>query len=670
MLTSLYNLASSALKNAQVSINNASNNIANADTEGYQRTEAAYETSYSISIYGLSVGTGANITSIISLKDQFVEAQYLDASADLNRESAALTYLNQLDSLLNQAEGGLSETLTDFFDAWNALTTDPDSLSAREDLLGIAETLVYALNSTADGLETMEAAINTEIEDAVSSANQLIADIAVANASIAASPDNNQLISDRDQMIRELNAIIGVQTIEQENGMVTILTDEGYSLVDGTETHSLVYGDATATSALVRASDYDGELAYSGTSSEEVLLKFVSSGADGTAQFKASLDGGKTWITDENGETMLYIAGDEAAPVEIAGIEIWFEGGSADHAVGDTYTIVPKSGLYWEKSDGSLVNITPMTDSSGTAVNGRTSGGSLAGLFNVRDDVVTPTLDSLNDLSESIIWEVNAVHSTGAGLDHHETLTGSYTVEDSGALLSNSGLHFADNVTAGDFSLVTYDSDGNVSTSAIISFDPATDSLDDLMAEINTAFGGELTASINASGQFVLSAGSDTGFEIASDSTGLMAALGVNTFFSGIDADTIAIASAVAEDTSRINAGAVGSDGLVSSGNNDIATLLAALSDSKVGVGDKNTSLTSYLASLVAGVGAAASSAELKLTYAQTSVDYYYQQQASASEVNVDEELINLLKYQQAFKAAAEIMTVTRTMMDTVLDIV
>ncbi|MBU4245404.1 MAG: flagellar biosynthesis protein FlgK, partial [Proteobacteria bacterium] len=197
-----------------------------------------------------------------------------------------------------------------------------------------------------------------------------------------------------------------------------------------------------------------------------------------------------------------------------------------------------------------------------------------------------------------------------------------------------------------------------------------TDSLDDLMAEINTAFGGELTASINASGQFVLSAGSDTGFEIASDSTGLMAALGVNTFFSGIDADTIAIASAVAEDTSRINAGAVGSDGLVSSGNNDIATLLAALSDSKVGVGDKNTSLTSYLASLVAGVGAAASSAELKLTYAQTSVDYYYQQQASASEVNVDEELINLLKYQQAFKAAAEIMTVTRTMMDTVLDIV
>ncbi|MCG2732001.1 flagellar hook-associated protein FlgK, partial [Pseudodesulfovibrio aespoeensis] len=239
MLTSLYNLASSALKNAQVSINNASNNIANADTEGYQRTEAAYETSYSISIYGLSVGTGANITSIISLKDQFVEAQYLDASADLNRESAALTYLNQLDSLLNQAEGGLSETLTDFFDAWNALTTDPDSLSAREDLLGIAETLVYALNSTADGLETMEAAINTEIEDAVSSANQLIADIAVANASIAASPDNNQLISDRDQMIRELNAIIGVQTIEHEYGLVTLLTDEGFSLMDGTETHSL-----------------------------------------------------------------------------------------------------------------------------------------------------------------------------------------------------------------------------------------------------------------------------------------------------------------------------------------------------------------------------------------------------------------------------------------------
>jgi flagellar hook-associated protein 1 FlgK len=671
MLSSLYSLAANALKNAQVSVNNAANNIANADTEGYQRTDTVYETSYSITTYGLTVGTGADVTAIVSLMDEFVEAQYLDASADLNRENAALDYLNQLDELLNQAdEDGLSDILSDFFDAWNELTTDPDSSSAREALLGSAETLTYALNSAAEQIESMVEAVNDEIQDAVSSANELIDSIAEANAAIAANPDDTTLISDRDLMVRELNAIIGVETIEQENGMVTILTEEGYTLVDGTETHSLVYTGARTTESLMRSSDYDGEIAYSGTSSEELLIEFVTSGTDGTAQFKVSLDGGETWIEDENGDTMLYTAGDADSAVEIEGIEIWFEDGTTEHTVGDTYTIVPKSGLYYEKSDGSLVNITPLTDESGDYVSGRTADGTLAGLFTARDDSIVPTLDELDELSEALIWEVNSVHATGAGLESHESLTGSYEVEDSSALLSNSGLYFADKLEAGEFELFTYDSDGNVSTSAIIAYDPATDSLDDLINDINLAFGGELTASVNSDGNFVLSAASDMTFEIGSDTTNLMAALGVNTFFSGTDSGTITVDSSIATDASHINAGTLSDDGTMSSGSNDIATVIAELSGETVTVGGQSTSLSSYLASLVAGVGADAASTELKLTYAQTSADYYYNQQASASEVNVDEELIDLTKYQQAYQAAAEIITVTREMMDTVLDMV
>jgi flagellar hook-associated protein 1 FlgK len=69
-------------------------------------------------------------------------------------------------------------------------------------------------------------------------------------------------------------------------------------------------------------------------------------------------------------------------------------------------------------------------------------------------------------------------------------------------------------------------------------------------------------------------------------------------------------------------------------------------------------------------VGSAASAAELQQTYAQTSAEYLYDQQASASEVNVDEELIELTKQQQAYQAAAEIISVTREMMETILDLV
>jgi flagellar hook-associated protein 1 FlgK len=669
MINNLYNIGKTALQNAQVSVNNASNNIANADTTGYQRTSVVYESSSSITSLGLTVGTGADVTAIQSEWDKFVETQYLDAVADLATQTSALDYLDQLDSLLNQSDGGLSDVMEEFFDAWNELVTDPDSLSAREDLLGQTETLVYALNSTSSTLDTMVETINADIEDQVDEANQLISDLAQANAAIAANPDDNQAVSDRDQMIRELDAIIGVDVIYQSDNTVTILTEEGYTLVDGTDTHDLVYADTGVTESLVRDSDYDGTLNYSGESGEELLIEFVSSGADGTARFKVSTDGGNTWLTDDNGDTMLYTADGADGSVEIEGITIWFEDGTTDHAEGDRYTVMAKSGLYWESGDGSLKNITPLTDDSGDSVSGRTESGSLAGLFTVRDDTVYDTISSLDDLAESIIWEVNSAHSQGAGLEHHTSLSASYSVDDSSAMLSDSGLAFADNIEAGELTLVTYDADGDVSTTAILSIDPAADSLDDVAADINAAFGTELTATVT-DGQLILSSGTDMEFEVAGDTSGILAALGLNTYFTGTDAGTIGIDDYVTTDTSHLNTGSVGEDGLVATGSNDVATILAGLGDETVTVGGTETTLTSALAALVASVGSAASAAELQQTYAQTSVDYLYEQQASTTEVNVDEELVNLTKYQQAYEAAAQIISVTREMMDTVLDMV
>lgn len=671
MLSSLYNLGLSALQNAQTSVDNASNNIANANTSGYQKTTTEYESSSSIIINGLTVGTGADITAITSSRDQFVETQYLDASADLANENAALEYLYQLDSLFNQSDDtGLGAILEEYSSAWSDLATDPDSESAREALLGYASTLIYTLNSTAEELETMEATINSEIQSQITDANTLIDDIAEANAQILANPDDTTAISARDENIRTLNELIGVTVINEEDGQVTILTEEGYSLVDGTETHHLAYGSARATESLTRASDYTGDIEYSGNSSEEYLIEFVSSGTDGTAQFKVSLDGGETWLEDEDGNTAIYTAGDEDSSVEIEGLEIWFENGAGDHAVGDRYTIVPKTGLYWEASDGSQVNITPMTDDSDQNVSGRTSGGSLAGLFLVRDDSLADASEQLDELTEALIWETNVEHSQGAGLEQHTGLTGSYSVDDSSAMLSNCGYDFEDNIQAGEIELISYDDDGEVATTAVITVDPATQSLDDIVAGINTAFSGELVASVNSDGQLVLSAGTDMTFEIGEDTSNLLAAAGVNTFFTGTDATTIAVDSYVTTDASHLNAGVVNDDGSVSSGNNDIATAMATLTTDSVTVGNDITTISSALSALVSEVGADAAATELNATYSSTSAQYYYDQQASASEVSIDEELIDLTKYQQAYQAAAEIITITRSMMDTILDMV
>lgn len=676
MINTIYNTALSALQNAQVSLANVSNNIANADTEGYQRTTTNCSTNSSITVYGITVGTGANVESITSEWNKYVEAQYLDSSAELSRQNAALEYASQLDSLWNQDEDtGLSVTLSEFWDAWNDLASDPTSTSAREALLGAEETLASSINEAADQLESMVDTINSEISDQVDDANELIDAIAEANAYIAANSDDTTAVSDRDQLIRNLNELIGVDTIEQDDGTVTVLTEEGYTLVDGTSTHHLVYAESRSTESLLRDSSYEGGIQFSGSSSEEVLIEFVTSGADGAAQYKVSLDGGETWLTDDDGETMLYTADGEDNSVEIEGVTIWFESTSGEHSVGDRYTVVAKSGLYWEGGDGSLVNITPMTDASGDDVSGRTSGGSLAGLFLARDDVAVPTLDPLNDLAESLVWEVNSLSSQGAGLEANTSLVGTYSVEDTTAALSNCGLTYGDKIEAGSLEMVLYDADGTVTTTAIIDIEPS-DSLQNVVDAINSnaSLGGGLTASINTDGQLVLTAADDTTFEIVSDTSNLLAALGMNSFFDGTDADTISVCDSIAEDSSTINAGVLGDDYLLASGNNDIASGIVDLAETKVSIGGGQSATTStlgnYLAAMVSTIGSAANSYETLAETAEVCADYYSDQQASTAEVNVDEELVDLTKYQQAYQAAAKMIEISKEMMETVLDLI
>lgn len=675
MLSNALSIGQKAVANAQVSINTTSNNIANAETEGYQRADAVYDSSSNINAYGTSLGTGADIVSIQANWDSFVETQYLAASADLSSSNAIYEYLSQMDSLFNQSdEEGLAAAQDEFLSAWSDLSTYPDSLAEREALLGEAGSLVYSLNSTASELNSMADTVESEIIDQVASANELIESIAIMNEQIAANSDNYELVASRDQAIRELDELIGVEVISSSDGQTKIYTESGQPLVEGSETHNIVYSGAKSSESLQPGSAYDGELEFTGTSSEEILIEFVSSGADGTAQFKVSLDGGQTWEKDGNGNTVLYTAGDEDSSVSVAGVEIYFSGGTTDHTAGDRYSIVPKTGLYWESDSGSRVNITPMTDSSGDDVNNRTSGGSIAGLFKVRDDYIEPILDDLDDYTSALIWEVNSVHSQGAGLEAHTAVEGTYGVDDQTAALSGSGYTFQDKIESGEFTIYTYDSDGNPASNATITIDPSVDSLDDVVADINAAFAGTLTASVNTDGELEIQAATGTGFEFGEDSSGFLACAGINTFFEGSSAEDISVNSYVSEDPSHINAGEVGDDGSVSSGSNSTAKSINDLMSEEVSIGDgtsaTSSSLTEFLSAMVSEVGAAAASIETQVIVDTSKAELYYDQQESASGVNVDEELVNLTKYQQQYEAACQIISVTRDMIDTILGII
>lgn len=668
MINNLYSIGSQALSNAQVSVNTAANNIANADTVGYRRTETVYDTNGYIDVGAVSVGSGASVTEVQAVVDWFIEEQYLDSASELSKQNYLYDYLAQAESLLNQDEdSGLNAVLGDFWESWNAVASDPSDEAAREELLGNAELLIYEVDSTQSELEELVRDINDEIREQVSQANELIEGIATLNAQIVADQDNLDLINERDLMVEELAAIVDISVEQEDNGQVDIAMVGGSSLVEGGSCNALVYVGANADYSGVSGSTWDGEVDFNGTSSEEILLEFVSAGADGTAQFKVSLDGGQTWETDDSGNTLLYTADDASNSVEIEGVEIWFDG-SGDHAVGDRVTIMPKSGVYWTPNDGdALYNVTTLTDDSGENASGRIDGGSLAGLLTARDDVIIPLMEDLDDLASAIIWETNLLHSQGAGLEHHTSLDGTYQAEDTAAAFAESGLAYAGNVEAGDVSFVTYDADGEVLTQAFITFDPATQSIDDLAAAINTAFAGELTATVNSDGSLSLASATDVEFEIAGDETGALAALGLNTFFTGSTAEDMGVRGEVLTDTAHVNCQVVESDGTVESGSNEIASAISELASTEVEVGDSTNSIQSFLSAMVADIGTASATAQLKQTYAATSVSYYEEQREAVSGVNVDEETLNLVKYQQQYEAAAQIIATAQEMFEVIL---
>ncbi|NDV21386.1 flagellar hook-associated protein FlgK [Desulfovibrio sp. JC022] len=580
-LSNAMSIGEKAVANAQVSINTTSNNIANAETEGYQRADAVYDSTGNITVYGDSLGTGADIVAVQANWDSFIEKQYLAASADLASSEAQNKYLTQMDSIFNQSGGeGLAAAQDEFLSAWNDLSTYPDSLAEREDLLGEADSLIYALNSTSSELKDMSASVESEIVDQVNTANELIDSIALLNEQIAANSENYELTASRDQAIRELDELIGVEVLSYSDGQTKIYTETGQPLVEGEETHYLAVA-------------YDDDTS--------------------------------------------------------------------------------KTGLFWESGSGALIDITPMKDADGDPVSGRTDSGSIAGLFITRDDYIQPTLDSLDDYTSALIWETNVAHSQGAGLEHHTAVEGSYGVDDQTAALSSSGLDYEDKITSGEFNIYTYDADGNMSASSAISVDPATDSFDDVVADINTAFAGTLTASVNADGELEIQAVGDASFEFGEDSSGFLAAAGINTFFDGSSAGDVAVNNYVSSDPSHLNAGEVGGDGTVSSGSNYTAKSINDLLSETVSIGEgvsaTDASLTEYLAAIVSDVGAAASKAETQVTCDTAAAGIYAEQQESVSGVNVDEELVNLTKAQQQYSAACQIISVTRDMIDTILGI-
>lgn len=706
MLNGLLNIGHTALTAAQAWISVTGSNIANADTEGYTRRYVDQRDGGTITTKPGGESLGVNAQQVLRYFDAFLESSYVRQSTNSARWSEQETIMSSVENLFNESNRtGISSTLTEFFTAWSDLAQRPDDTATRESLLSYADSLGDMLGSTVDSLKAIQSEMDVSINQGVDRVNALAQSIADLNKQINARTregvsNPNDLLDQRDQMVRELAGLVDVQTTDNGGGDYTVRLSTGQPLVQGLDTFDLQVLGPRAEERLTANSSYAGSVQFDGTDSHEYTLEIVNGGAVGDTpppSFRVSLDGGKTWLRDEDGNELRYTITDndgdgQVDPVLVKELNISFSETSGFSA-GDKFDIVPKTGLYWIEPTRGPQNITPQTYLDGTENGNRATGGTLTAYFSVRDDNCGRYLDELDAVASSLIWEVNRIHSQGTGNSLLDYAQGQQQVQSATQALGSAQaiLPDADRLQSGNVNIHFYDkTTGDYLTSGMLDFDAAADgvqnfdpsvhTLEDVANAINTSFpdpnnaGQNLLKASIQDGRLLLETNdaSNVQFAMGTDSSGLMAALGINVFFTGSSASDLAVNSQLHSNVNYIAAGQVNGDYQANAGDNVTATAIAKLTDSAVTISTvwktvSNQTISQYYANLVTTVGS-----DTRLT--QTNAEYHTaltsdleDQVSSVTGVNLDEEMANLIKYQHSYTAAAKLITTADQMLQTLL---
>lgn len=226
------------------------------------------------------------------------------------------------------------------------------------------------------------------------------------------------------------------------------------------------------------------------------------------------------------------------------------------------------NGVLWVGSQDATVDITNYVTS-----------GKLGGWLDMRDEIVAKYKLDLDAMVKEFVWAVNQQHSQGSGLEALSTVTGTYAVSDTGEELGTqaSGLNYDDKISDGTFNLWVYDSNGNLvggkPNVIIIDADTGGTTLTSLSAAIDGI--GNITSSITGD-KLQVDAASGYTFAFSDDTSNVLAALGVNTLFTGTTAGGIGLNAKVGLNKNYIAAAQVYNNvgpAVAASGNSSTGTI-------------------------------------------------------------------------------------------------
>lgn len=236
-------LMGKALDAFQYATNIASDDIANVNTPGASRQIVDFSQAPAISgspFYAAHVpgttGDGVIVSGVTRVHADSYDALFRGASASQNYYSVQQNQLSALQASFGEPNNGVNSYFTAFQTAVNQLIGQSASgaSSARGNVLTAAQALTQALNTGASTIAQQKAQVMQQATSAVTTVNGLLDQIAALNGQIRASTavgDSPNTIQDqRDQLIDQLSQYISTQTAVQADGS-TLVTVNGQALV-------------------------------------------------------------------------------------------------------------------------------------------------------------------------------------------------------------------------------------------------------------------------------------------------------------------------------------------------------------------------------------------------------------------------------------------------------
>jgi len=649
---SLLNIGSTGLQAFQRSLTTISNNISNVNTDGYSKQTAELSTRMPQPTgYGF-VGSGVQVTSITRSYDAFIEGSIRNSTSTATEFETFQALASQLDNVLADPNAGISNSMQSFFNAVQDVADTPSSTAVREMLLKQGQGLSEQFNQLASWMDGVRNQVNGDIRGSVSDINRLSDAIANLNETIVMQQGRsggqpaNDLLDQRDTLVRDLSALVSVTTIQQDDGSLNVMAGTGQVLVLGNSASTLdVYTIASDPNQLGIAIRGSGGILVPIT--EQIsggriggLLSFRDRMLDpANNSLGLTAIGLSNFINEQQNQGMdidgalgldfFNISQPQALTLTgtPGNVSVAFD--DISQLTNNDYTLRFNGG--WQLTRNDTDQVVTMTGTGTAAAPFIADGFSLeigAAPTNGDAYIIRPTRNGATDIQMTLVnnRQIAAAAPLRSSAATANTGTGAISA---GVVTDINNSAFQ--TTPGQLSppvLVRFTT--NTSYDIYDNTNPATPVLLEAGVAYNPATGGDV---------FPTPGGLDYGYSVQLNGSPVVGD----------------------EFSTEYNTGGIG--------DNRNALLLSALANNKL-MSNGSASVTDTYNALVSDVGSDTKQAELNSLAQKRVLDQAIATRESVSGVNLDEEAANLIRFQQAYQAAAQVITVANSLFDTLLNAV